>query len=119
MIKTTLILSILVTSSFAMGAHFEGSIPEWKANKESFKKPEESFRKTLQTLKGKYADKGVTEEQLYRAATEGMLTALNKGKENWNTRFTPREVQDMTIATTGKLVGIGATLEIDSKAKNA
>jgi len=101
----------LVQVSFA--AEFEGAISEWNKNNESFKKSEETFKKVLETLKTHYVDKGVTEEDLYRAATEGMLAALNNGKNNWNTLLSPRDMEDLQIEMTGKLAGIGATLEFD------
>ncbi|HEX7675007.1 MAG TPA: S41 family peptidase [Bdellovibrio sp.] len=117
--KTILVLSLLTQANSSFAAQFEGNIPEWKSEKESFKKSEESFKKALQILKDKYADKNVTEEDLYRAATEGMLAALNSGKENWNTLLTPRNIQDTNIEISGQLVGIGATMDFDTNTKNA
>ncbi|MNJ96719.1 putative CtpA-like serine protease [compost metagenome] len=117
--KIVLTLSLLTFTASSFAAQFEGSIPEWKSEKESFKKPEESFKKALQILKEKYADKNVTEEDLYRAAAEGMLAALNSGKENWNTLLTPRNIQNTNIDISGQLVGIGATLDFDANTKNA
>jgi carboxyl-terminal processing protease len=118
--KTILFLTLTVgMSSISLAAQFEGSIPEWKSNKESFKKPEESFNRAVQILRQKYVDKNLSDEDLYRAATEGMLAALNEGKENWNTLLTPRNAQDTNIEIAGELVGIGATLDFDPPSGNA
>jgi carboxyl-terminal processing protease len=117
--KTILILTFMAFASSGLAAQFEGSISEWNTEKETFKKPEETFKKAMQILKEKYVDKNVTEEDLYRAATEGMLAALNPGKENWNTLLTPRNIQDTQIEISGQLTGIGATLDFDTATKNA
>ncbi|MGZ3634177.1 MAG: S41 family peptidase [Parachlamydiaceae bacterium] len=117
--KTIFALSLLTFTTSSFAAQFEGSISQWKSEKEPFKKSEESFKKALQIIRDKYADKNVTEEDLYRAATEGMLAALNSGKENWNTLLTPRNIQDTNIEISGQLVGVGATLDFDANTKNA
>ncbi len=98
----------------------EAAVSFWKGNKEPFAKPEESFKRSFQILKENYVDKGVSEESLYLAATEGMLASLNSdSKKNWNTLLSPRAMEDKQIEMSGRLIGIGATLEFDKATGNA
>ncbi len=110
---------LFVQGSICFAAQFEGSVSEWKKDKVVFNKSEESFKKALEVLKSKYIDKNITEADLYRAATEGMLAALNSDKENWNAILTPNEIEEMQIEMSGKLVGIGVVLEFDKVSGNA
>lgn len=117
--KIILITTLLAMGSPLLAAQFDGTILEWNKDKESFKKPEESFQKTLKLLKENFADKNITEEDLYRAATAGMLAALNNDKESWNTLLTPLDMKERAIEVSGQVVGIGATLEFDASSNNA
>lgn len=87
--------------------------------KDQFKNPEANFKEVLQTLKQKYVDRGITDEELYEGAVAGMLSSLNKGEVKWNTLLTPREMQDFQIQISGNLVGIGATLDWDANTGRA
>lgn len=76
--KTIFSILVILFGHFSIAAQFEGSISDWIKNKESFPRAEESFKKTLSSLKEKFVNKNVSEELLYRAAVEGMLAALNE-----------------------------------------
>lgn len=117
--KKHFVIASLFLGLTASAAKFEGSIPEWKENKENFPRAQETFQKALRILKETYADKDVTEEQLYRAALEGMLAALNTEKKNWNVLLSPRDAQNMEVDISGELVGIGTTLDFDAETQNA
>lgn len=102
----------------ANAASFDGQISDWRNPKEDvFSSGEANFKLVLKKLTENYLDKTVTEDELYRAATAGMLAALNSGKEHedFNALLSPRMLQDFIIEKSGKLTGIGATLEFDDK----
>jgi len=84
---------------------------------EKFSDPEANFKLVLKKIHESYVDKGVSDEDLYRAATAGMLSSLNSGKEgeNWNVLFSPTMLQDFIIEKTGRLTGIGTVLDFDAK----
>ena len=84
----------------------------WKEKpKAVFSEPEKNFKTALKFILERFVDKNLSEEELYRLATGGMLAALNPGDENWNKLLPPNETEDMQISMTGKLSGIGATLK--------
>jgi len=115
------IILYALTLSFmfsVQAANFDGQIPDWKKSKEDvFSSGETNFKLVLKKLMTSYLDKSVTEDELYRAATAGMLAALNSGKEHedFNVLLSPRMLQDFMIEKSGKLTGIGATLALDDK----
>lgn len=87
---------------------------EWKDKpKESFSGSEENFNLVMKKLLDGYVDQGVTKDELYRAATAGMLEALNDGKEHWNKLISPTEFEEMKVELAGKVSGIGVTLKWD------
>lgn len=86
--KSLLITLSLLTCS-AQGTTFEGKVDDWKKDsRERFTNPEATFKLVMKKLLEKYVDRDVTEEELYRAATAGMLASLNSGKKlRIGTRF--------------------------------
>jgi carboxyl-terminal processing protease len=66
-----------------------------------------------------YVDKGLTKEDLYRAATAGMLESLNAGERSWNTLLSPQELQELQIDFSGKVSGIGVELKFDETTGHA
>jgi len=112
--KFSLLLLLSVLSISARGAKFEGDIRDWKQEShDKFSDPEVNFKAVMKILREKYVDASVTDEDLYRAAAAGLLSALNSGDEGWNKLMSPRELQDLQIEMTGQLTGIGATLSFD------
>ena len=110
----TLFLGISVRA-----ANFDGNILEWRKEGQKFSNPEKTFKEVFSRLKEKYVDQSVTDEELYRAATEGMLAALSTGEESWNKLLTPREYEDLKIEMSGTLTGIGATLSFNAETGTA
>lgn len=116
--KLLCILLSIFYVSISSAASFEGKVEDWKKEKgEKFSDPEANFKTVLKKLLESYVDKNVTEEELYRAATAGMLASLNSGKEgeSWNTLLSPRMLDNFIIEKTGKLTGIGIVLSFDDK----
>jgi carboxyl-terminal processing protease len=108
--KMVVVFSIgLSTTAFA---HSDSK--DWKEKPaEKFSEAEESFKITMQNLLEKYVDKSISKDELYRAATAGMLAALNPGEENWNELLSPEEVKQLHEEMSGKVTGIGIELKFD------
>ena len=87
----------------------------WKEKpRDAFTRPDETFRLVVKKLLDRYVDKNLTEEELYRAATAGMLEALNdSGTQNWNELISPEEFAQMRSELSGKVSGIGVVLKWD------
>jgi len=80
---------------------------------EKFSNGEENFKAALEKIAQQYIDKGLTREDLYRAATAGMLESLNSEGKNWNTLLSPQELKDFQADFSGKTSGIGLGLKFD------
>jgi carboxyl-terminal processing protease len=89
--------------------------PGWKDSlKEDFSNSEENFNLVMKKLMDRYVDKDMTRDELYRAATAGMLEALNQeGKASWNRLISPTELANMKTELAGKVSGIGIVLKYD------
>ena len=69
-----------------------------------------TVRDTL--LKNYYAD-GITEDDLYRAATAGMLEKLEPKMKKWNRLLSPKEISELKHDLKGEVVGIGVHISFD------
>lgn len=93
-----------------------------EVNKEAenkFSDPEKNFNDVLKTLLERHVDKQLSKEDLYRAATAGMLAALNPAEGDWNKLIDPHEFREMQIDFSGKVAGIGVELKFDEVTGNA
>jgi carboxyl-terminal processing protease len=64
-------------------------------------------------LKSYYAA-GLTEEDLYRAAVQGMLSDVDPKMHKWNKLLSPRELTELTNDLKGEIVGIGVRIKFDA-----
>jgi carboxyl-terminal processing protease len=80
---------------------------------EKFGDAEANFKLAMQKLMQQYVDKNLTQDDLYRAATAGMLASLNSGDQTWNKLLTPGEVKDIHDDLSGQVSGVGLTLGFD------
>ncbi len=109
-----LLILLLGISPFSHAVMFE-KYADWKERpKEKFTLSEESFRIAMEKLLQQYIDKGLTKDDLYRAATAGMLETLNTGEQTWNTFLTPRELREIQSDLSGQVTGIGIEIKFDS-----
>lgn len=88
-----------------------------------FSDAEVNFKLVMKTLLEKHFDKSLTKDELYRAATAGMLESLNgktNGKEqNWNKLLSPDDYHALKLELSGKVAGIGAEMKFDSTSGHA
>ena len=90
---------------------------EWKTHgeEEFFSDSEANFKAVMKAILEGYVDKNLTQDDLYRAATAGMLASLNNGDEAWNKLISPSEFKEMQTELSGKVTGIGAEMKFDDK----
>lgn len=113
--KTFFVLMIFALgfSSISHAVMFE-KYGDWKNRpEEKFTDAEANFKLAMDKILQEYMDKGVSKEDLYRAATAGMLEALNSGEHTWNTLLTPRELKEIQSDLSGQVSGIGIELKFD------
>lgn len=103
-------IPILLTSSMTILAldHKDAEFSNWKNKpQDRFTNPAQTFETVKQELLKNYVDKGITEEDLYRAAVEGMLSNIDPSKSMWNKLMTPTEYQELMGDIQGRIVGVG------------
>ncbi len=77
------------------------------------------FEAVFETLKQHYYDPALTEDELYRAATRGLLELADPSMGKWNALLTPAELAAMHADLRGEVVGIGVAIEFDEIAGHA
>lgn len=113
----TILVSTLVFSAPDAFAH---NSKDWREKPpEKFGEAEKSFNQALDKIMKEYVDKGVTREDLYRAATAGMLESLNSGDHSWNTLLSPQDLKSLQGDLSGQVSGIGIALKFDEATGNA
>ncbi len=114
MLAASLVIS-LAAHAGALNEDFE----EWT------NRPYEKFEngeKMLQAVKAELLEnyvKDVSEEALYRAAVQGMLSAVDPARRDANKLMSPAQFAELTIEMKGELVGIGVQFKFDSPSGRA
>ncbi len=109
LILATLIL-LLTTLPYAVGA--TGTAKQFKPRaSDVFRDGETNFNRAMEKLLKEYVDKSLTRDDLYRAASEGMLRSLNSGDAEWNKLLSPNELENLQINLSGKVSGIGVAIK--------
>lgn len=80
---------------------------------EKFSDAEENFKLVMQKLSEHYIDNGLSREELYRAATAGMLESLNSGEQAWNKLLSPMDLSEIKADLSGQVTGIGVEMKFD------
>lgn len=83
------------------------------AARPKFDDGERAFEKAKKTLMDSYYSDAVGEEELYRAALEGMLEHLDPAMKSWQKLLTPAELAELHASLQGEVVGIGAEIKFD------
>ncbi len=81
---------------------------------EKFADGERAFRTVKDTLLTSYYSAGLTEDDLYRAAAEGMLARIEPNMQKWNKLLSPAELADMEADMKGEVVGVGVKIHFDA-----
>src|SRR5687768_3012060 len=72
---------------------------------EPFSNGAAAFESVKQTLLKSYINKGLTEDDMYRAAVEGMLSNIDPSMTMWNKLMSPTEYQELIGDMQGRIVG--------------
>src|SRR4051812_123844 len=104
--KSISILTMMTVSLLGLVAAAHGEPPA--RAKDKFTDAERAFRDARTTLLKEYVDDSVSEDDLYRAAVAGMLSA---GGSKWDALLSPMELGDLHGDLAGELVGIGIEIE--------
>lgn len=100
------------TAAPAPGAEHEGGADEVARPREKFGEGKKNFTVALETLRRNYYDPSVGEDELYRAAVEGMLARVdpNPKMRRWNRLLGPGELAELQGDLRGEVVGIGVII---------
>lgn len=77
------------------------------------------FDAVKKTLREQYVDAGLTEDDLYRAAVQGMLSGIDSRMASWNRLMTPSEYAELMSDAKGKVIGIGVEIGFDAETGRA
>ncbi len=80
-----------------------------------FTKGEDAFNAAKKTLLSQYYRAGLTEDELYRAATVGLLQYVDPALRRWNTLLSPAEVKELLSSLKGEIVGVGIALNFSTE----
>ena len=78
---------------------------------EKFTDGQKAFDKAMKELLEKYVDEGVSADDLWRGATQGMLE--HAGERPWDTLLSPTDLEEMMGSLGGEIVGIGVEIKFD------
>src|SRR6185369_3990960 len=92
------------------GADDEEEVPTQK-----FTSGAKAFADVRDALLKTYYAEGLTEDDVYRAATAGMLEKLDPPMKKYNRLLSPREVAEIKNDLKGEVVGVGVQIEFDEK----
>ncbi|MDQ3234217.1 MAG: PDZ domain-containing protein, partial [Pseudobdellovibrionaceae bacterium] len=95
-------------SMLALAKKEDADFAAWRNKpEEPFSNGAATFETVKQALLKNYIDKGLTEDDLYRAAVEGMLSNIDPNMAMWNKLMTPTEYRELVGDMQGRIVGIG------------
>ena len=80
---------------------------------EKFEGGPRAFDAVKKTLLNDYYATGITEDDVYRAAVQGMLEHVDAKMSKWNKLLSPAEVAEIRDDLKGELVGIGVKINFD------
>lgn len=80
---------------------------------DAFGDGEKAFLKARALLQKSYVDDKVSDDKLWRAATEGLLHGIGNGK--WDKLMSPNELAALKADLVGEIVGIGVNIELETE----
>jgi carboxyl-terminal processing protease len=90
------------------GALAAGDFATWQSRPdEPFTDGEAAFQQVLTALKRQYVDDALTDDELYRAASRGLLQYADAKRTDWNRLYTPTEYAELEADLRGEVVGVG------------
>jgi carboxyl-terminal processing protease len=80
---------------------------------EPFTDGQKTFERTRELILRQHADDKLSDAELWRAATSGMLAAGGK----WDKLLSPSELAELTADLRGELVGLGVQIDVDDRSE--
>jgi carboxyl-terminal processing protease len=81
---------------------------------EKFTDGQRAFDTVKASLLTKYPDATFTDDDVWRAATQGLLEHLDPKRKKWNKLLAPAELAALHADLTGEIVGIGVMVDHDA-----
>jgi carboxyl-terminal processing protease len=107
-----LLICLLPCVAFAGGAGDEEE--DWfQPSTEKFESGERAFQAARRELLENYVKDGLTEDDLYRAAVQGMLTTIDPAMHKYNRLMGPAQFAEMSSELKGEVMGIGIHFNLD------
>jgi carboxyl-terminal processing protease len=98
----------------AAKAKAEDEDDEFPANPaEKFTDGARAFASVRETILSQYYASAITDDDLYRAAVQGMLEHVDPAMHKWNKLLSPGEVTEIRNDLKGEVVGIGVKFAFD------
>jgi carboxyl-terminal processing protease len=88
--------------------------PEEEVPRDPYKHGAAAFNEVRDALLKSYYAEGLTEDDVYRAATAGMLEKLEPRMKKYNKLLSPQEVAEMKNDLKGEVVGAGLQIKFDA-----
>jgi carboxyl-terminal processing protease len=82
---------------------------------EKFANGAKAFAEVRDALLKSYYAEGLSEDDVYRAATAGMLEKLEPRMQKYNRLLSPREIAEIKNDLKGEVVGVGVQISFDEK----
>lgn len=89
--------------------------PDEEVPRDQFKNGAAAFNEVRDALLKSYYAEGISEDDVYRAATAGMLEKLEPRMKKYNKLLSPQEVAEMKNDLKGEVVGAGLQISFDEK----
>lgn len=112
------LIAMLMPALLTLNAHPDDD-PFAEVPSEKFESGKAAFEAARRELMEEYVNADVTEDQLYRAAVQGMLAAVDPPMRQYNRLLTPTQFADLHAEMKGELVGIGVELDFDAASGRA
>ena len=108
---TTCITSLVTSLGWA-------DLSQLKPEAQKFTSAQESFEKVHRMLLNEHIHQ-ISEKELYLAATQGMLNALNRGGPQCNSLMTPNQIKQLKGSLNSNVTGIGVGVQFLSQTGTA
>jgi carboxyl-terminal processing protease len=101
-------------ASSVAAATSSSSTDDWASEpKEKFSNGAREFAAIKDELMKSYYAEGLTEDDFYRAASEGLLEHIDPSMRKWNKLLGPSDVAEIRSDLKGELVGVGTQIDFD------
>jgi carboxyl-terminal processing protease len=98
-------------SGGASASKMDDPFPENPADK--FSDGQRSFERVREAISKQYYLTGITDDEIYRAAVQGVLEHVDPKMRKWNKLISPAELAEIRSDLKGEIVGVGVRIHFD------